>query len=151
MYFPFTSNIFDVPSLFLLTPLCLSVSLSLCLSLSASHCCSLSVSVSPVFPLHSLTAMESMVKVALPKKVRQRPLLQQHHPPSTENKLEHLLCCGEVEHYNSEDDDYGEVEPSSIPFNIDTAAGPHQHPVLATIMSVSFLVGIIIFILVWMS
>ncbi|CAN0488570.1 unnamed protein product [Ectocarpus sp. 12 AP-2014] len=33
----------------------------------------------------------------------------------------------------------------------DTSAGPHQHPMLATIFSVSFLVGIIIFILVCMS
>jgi len=96
-----------------------------------------------------------MFQVEYPREVSQRPLLQHQHP-TTENKNERILCCDGVEDYSevedySHDQDFDEVERDAMPFIQDTAAGPHQHPVLATIISVSFLVGVIIFILVWMS
>jgi len=94
--------------------------------------------------------METMIQVKLAKELAHRPLLLQHRQTTTENKQERLLCCGEVEDY-SDEEYYDEVERKAMPSSLDTAAGPHQHPVLATIMSVSFLVGVIIFILVWMS
>ncbi len=99
--------------------------------------------------------METMIQVEFPKEVTQRQLLQHHHP-ATENKQERLLCCGEEEYYSEVEDhshveDFDEVERNAMQSIPDTAAGPHQHPVLATIISVSFLVGVIIFILVWMS